>query len=247
MTTRSVLTLNVANPPRDRAERLLHWLWPREEDLWVLTEVGRGPGSGLVARTCRAAGYSVVETDRSELGVIVVSRVEPLRFDPLDPLDVLPGRLASVVVGERDPLRLLGVYGAASDPVRYSNRARRARKRDWLAVFDAAVTQWTQRPGHGVLVGDLNIVDPDHPDPLRYVLAEELATYQTLVDGYGLRDAYRERNAEDRASWVDHTGVGCRYDHAFVTADVTVLESALDDEPRAAGLTDHSALTVTVR
>ena len=26
----------------------------------------------------------------------------------------------------------------------------------WLAAFDAAVTQWTQRPGDGVLVGHRN-------------------------------------------------------------------------------------------
>lgn len=246
-TTRRLLTLNVSNPPKERAERLLHWLWARDEDIWVLTEMGRGEGSGLMIRVCRAAGYGVVATDRADLGVLVVSRTEPLRLDPLTPPSLLPGRAASLTLGDTDPLRLLAVYGAASDPVRYSSKDQRARKREWLAAFDGLVEEWAARRGPGALLGDLNIVDPDHADPLPYVLAEELATYEALTVRHGLRDAYRERQSEDAPSWLDHTGVGCRYDHAFVTEDVEVLAADLDDSPRASGLSDHSALTVTVR
>lgn len=244
---RRLLTLNVSNPPKERAERLLHWLWGRDEDVWVLTEVGRGEGSSLMVRVCRAAGYAAVETDRSDLGVVVVSRTEPLRHDAIAPSPVLPGRVGSFVVGEDDPLRLLAVYGAASDPVRYSSRARRARKREWLAAFDGLVEEWVARPGPGALVGDLNVVDPEHEDELRYVLVEEVETYRALGTRHGLRDAYRQVHATDSPSWVDHSGAGCRYDHAFVTRGVDVEAADLDDGPRVDGLTDHSALTVTVR
>lgn len=244
---RCLLTLNVANPPKDRAERLLHWLWTRDEDVWVLTEAGRGEGSALMLRVCRAAGYAVVATDRVDLGLLVVSRTEPLRLEPVTPPPLLPGRVAALVLGEADPLRLLAVYGAASDPVRYSSKDQRARKREWLAAFDGLVEEWAARRGPGALLGDLNIVDPDHADPLPYVLPEEVATYEALSSRHGLRDAYRERHTEDAPSWVDHTGAGCRYDHAFVSEDVEVLAADLDDAPRASGLSDHSALTLTVR
>ena len=73
----SLLTLNVSNPPRARAEALLHWLWPRGRT-WVLTEVGTGSGSSLLQSVCRAAGYDVHVTDRSELGVLTVARVGAL-------------------------------------------------------------------------------------------------------------------------------------------------------------------------
>lgn len=243
-----MLTLNVSNPPTERAERILHWLWPREEDVWVLTEVGRGQGSRLLERVCRAAGHAVIATDRSERGVLVVARQEPLRADPVEPMPVLPGRIASVVVGEADPLRLLGVYGAASDPVRYSSAEQRQRKRDWLTAFDDVVVEWRERPGPALLVGDLNIVDPDDDPSLRYVLPEEREAYGRLVDEHGLVDAYRQVHPDASApSWFDHTGVGCRYDHAFVTDGVEVLDCDLDDGPRDAGLSDHSALVAGLR
>lgn len=44
MTDLSILTLNVSAPPPDRARDLLEYLWHREEDILVLTEVAAGPG-----------------------------------------------------------------------------------------------------------------------------------------------------------------------------------------------------------
>ncbi len=240
----SLLTLNIANPPKARAEALLHWLWPRPEDVFVLTEVGAGEGSRLIQAVCRRAGHAVSATDPSELGVLVVRRDGELEQAPVEPLPLLPGRLASVRLPGLAPLRLLGVYGAASDPVRYSNRAQRARKRDWLTGFDRLVADWAGQP-RGVLLGDLNIVDPQHTDTLKYVLPQETAFYRDLTDRHGLRDAFREHHPSGEAvSWVDHGGLGCRYDHAFVTSDLDVRSCDLVHEPRLEGLTDHSALVL---
>lgn len=246
----SLLTLNVSNPPRARAEALLHWLWPRDEDVWVLTEVGTGPGSGLLQSVCRAAGFDVHVTDRSELGVLTVARAGSLRPAPLTPPIRLPGRVDSLVWqadSSEMPVRLLATYGAASDPVRYSSKAQRERKRQWLTAYADVVKEWTAHGERGILLGDLNLVDPVHEAPLKYVLAEETAAYRALSDEHGLVDAFRVHHPDDDVvSWMDHSGVGCRYDHAFVTPDLVVESCELVHEPRVDELTDHSALTVTL-
>lgn len=256
----SLLTLNVSNPPRARAEALLHWLWPREEDVWVLTEVGTGPGSGLLQSVCRAAGFDVQVTDRSELGVLTVARVGALTPAPATPPALLPGRVDSLVWqpdsdsdsrsrsgSDGSPLRLLATYGAASDPVRYSSKTQRERKRQWLTAYAEVVKEWTAQGERGIVLGDLNLVDPVHDATLKYVLPEEIAAYRSMSEEHGLVDAFRAQHPDDEAvSWMDHSGVGCRYDHAFVTPELAVEECDLVHAPRVDGLTDHSALTVTL-
>ncbi|MEO6019534.1 MAG: hypothetical protein ABIP45_04695 [Knoellia sp.] len=159
----SLLTLNVSNPPRARAEALLHWLWPRDEDVWVLTEVGTGPGSVLLQSVCRAAGFDVHGTDRSELGVLTVARTGSLLVAPLAPLSVLAGRVDSLVWRPdplEHPLRLLATYGAASDPVRYSSKAQRERKRQWLTAYNVVVREWVTQGDRGIVLGDLILSTP---------------------------------------------------------------------------------------
>ena len=262
----SVLALNVSAPPEARARELLAWLWVEgeEDDVWVLTEVSPSPGSRLIARVCRAAGFAVHVTDArlgGGLGVMVVVRDPALQgeVEDVEGLSVLPGRVLPLRVSRREggEIRLLAVYGAASDPVRYSSSVQRQRKREWIAAFDAWLGEWLagDPDAPAVLVGDLNLVDPLHDDELRYVLAEETEflaklTASTSPGGHGLVDAYRLRHPDAReVSWVDHSGVGCRYDHAFVSADLApaVVSCDLLHGAREAGLTDHSALRVRLR
>lgn len=247
----SLLTLNVSNPPPERAKALLEWLWHQPEDVLVLTELGKGPGSGLMAQVCRAAGFSVLLTDRSDLGVMVVGRSVDVRADDgAKPLGQLPGRVNPVVIEGIPQVRLLGVYGAASDPVRYSSQAQRARKREWLSEFDGWLGDWLAADdAPAVVMGDLNLVDPQHDSRLKYVLAEETDFYLDLTRKHSLTDAFRRVTPEgDAISWVDHSGEGCRYDHAFVTPTLApaVLSCELDHTPRLNNLTDHSALSLSL-
>ncbi|XVX21142.1 endonuclease/exonuclease/phosphatase family protein [Actinomycetota bacterium] len=241
-----LLALNVSSPPEERAKGLLEYLWLREEELLVLTEVGAAKGSGLIRRVCRAAGYAVHSPTLSgrELGVSVIGRgvdVEPLE---LPPLPVLPERVTALRAGG---VRVLGVYGAASDPVRYSSAAQRERKREWLAAYALWLVEVLGDGEPTVVVGDLNIVDPLSAVGLRYVQPEEREVYEGMVGPMGLVDAYQHSHPGSAGiSWVDHSGAGCRYDHAFVTPDLVTpgLAADLDHTPREAGLSDHSALAV---
>lgn len=242
-----LLTLNLANPTRSRARGLLEWLWLSDSDVWVLTETGPGDGTRLMEAVCRQAGDVLHLTDATERGVMIVVRDRALAVttEDLEPPLLLPGRVLPLRVSG---LRLLGVYGAASDPVRYASARQRQRKRLWMADFDRWLTTW--RPaGAGVLLGDLNLVDPLHTDRLPYVLAEETALLAALSERHQLVDAYRLRHPDAReVSWVDHSGAGCRYDHAFVSRDLAgaVAVCGLDHVPRTSGLTDHSALRLTL-
>lgn len=250
----SILALNVSAPPRDRATRLLEWLWGRDEEVLVLTEVAAGAGSALVGQVCRAAGYAVLGTagDGERLGTLVVGRgvaLEPAGEVPSD----LAGRVVSCRIDlDGSPLDLLGVYGRASDPVRYASREQRERKRRWLAGLQDWLPLWRAagpgEAGAALVAGDLNVVDP--LDDLPYVLAEERDFYAWATGDLGLADAYRLRHPDGaEVSWVDHSGAGCRYDHALVSRSLAeqVTSCELVHEPRLDGLSDHSALTLTLR
>ncbi len=49
MSSLSVLTLNIANPSVERAQRQLEWLATRDEDVFVLTETKASDGCRLLA------------------------------------------------------------------------------------------------------------------------------------------------------------------------------------------------------
>jgi len=188
----SLLTLNLSAPPVERAKRLLEYLFGRDEQVLVLTETGVGRGSALIAEVCRAAGWQVLASPVSgtQRGVLVVARDVPLVSDPST---VVPDAMPERVLGVRvDDVRLMAVYGAASDPVRYASSAQRQRKRAWLLSFDAAV-EASLAAGRLVVLGDLNIVDPldTTTQRLPYVLAEELLVYESLTTRLGLVDAFR--------------------------------------------------------
>jgi len=255
----SLLTLNLSRPPDARARGLLEYLWHRDEDLLVLTETGLGGGSALVESVCRSAGFSVQSSlsaptgrrrrglDPAALGVLVVARAGALvRDEGVPEVAVLPERVLTLRVGAGpDSLRLIAVYGAASDPVRYSSSVQRQRKRDWLLAFCTWLSQLPPAPT--VIVGDLNIVAPGHPDKLACVLDQERTAYDLITGPLGFVDAYAAAHARSglagEPTWVDHSGVGCRYDYLLAGPGVpSVGDFAIDHTPRLAGLTDHSAL-----
>ena len=248
-----LLTLNVSAPSRERARGLLELLWPAQDDVWVLTETSGGEGTRLIAQVSRAAGHEVLLSDRGAgggRGVMVVGRGVEVRVEELPGPQVLPGRVLPVRVGAGGrEVRVLGVYGAASDPVRYSSAAQRERKREWTRALLAWLHEWRAAAPDlpAVVLGDLNWVDPCHEDPLPHVLPEETSALAALGAEHGLVDAFRRSHPERReVSWVDHSGAGCRYDHAFVTPDLSPLTCDLDQEPRRSRLTDHAALRLVL-
>jgi len=238
------LTLNIANPSVERAQRQLAWLAQRPEDVFVLTETKASDGCRTMAEAFTEAGYAVVypEPAAGELGVMVVSklRVAP---DPLnETLTYLPSRAAGVIVSTTvGELRILGAYA----PSRDATPEKTERKKRWLAEFTAALTGAGHR--QCLLLGDLNVLEPDHDPRYSFFAPFEYNFYRGLTDTCGLVDVFRHLHPRrTEHSWVGRTGDGYRYDHALCAKDLTPLVRSCEyiHEPRLTRLSDHSALTV---
>ena len=248
-----LLTLNIGNPSPERAQRQLGWLATREEDVLVLTETRASRGCQLLADRFTAAGYTVIfpQPEPGGYGTMIISRVASQPGTWASRLDYLPARLACLAlpIGNGAKVEVVGLYV----PSRDATEAKIVRKCRFLEgcldAFAASAAQADPAAGAPVLLGDLNILEPDHQPHYPFFRPFEYAFYRRLAD-LGLVDAFRHLHpVEVEHSWVGRTGDGYRYDHAFVSKG---LLDALDGctylhQPRHLRLSDHSALTLRLR
>jgi exodeoxyribonuclease-3 len=241
----SLITLNIANPSVERAEKQLEWLAGRPEDVLVLTETKASDGCRHLADAFRAAGYAVTypEPGPGEYGVMIVSKLAT-QPDPITrELTYLPTRATGVTITtDRGQVRVLGAYV----PSRDASPEKVERKRRWLAEFSAALG--TAAPDVSTLfLGDFNVLEPTHEPRYAFFQQFEYDFYRDLADQHGLVDAFRHVHPEQvDHSWVGRTGDGYRYDHAHCTKDLAaeLVDCEYVHEPRLSRLSDHSALTV---
>lgn len=239
----SLLTFNIGNPSTGRAERQLAWLAGRDEHILVLTETKASAGCRLLADAFTAAGYIVVspEPQPGEYGAMVVSKVEahPDQFG--DKLDYLPARAAAATVPtSAGCVRVIGMYV----PSRDAGYEKTERKRKWLAACRNALAA-TRDHCHTILLGDLNILEPDHHPRYSFFAPFEYDFYTGLRRDHGLVDVFRHLHPGTvEHSWVGRTGDGYRYDHVFCSASLRdhIAWCGYLHQPRQEGLSDHSAL-----
>ena len=242
----SLLTFNIGNPSRERAQRQLAWLASRDEQVLVLTETKDSAGCNLLADAFAGAGYTVCfpQPDPGEYGTMIVTQVTagPNPFN--DKIGCLPARAAAVALDAPDgPLRVIGLYV----PSRDASPEKTERKRRWLSSCDTALANSAGQPT--ILLGDLNILEPGHTPRYPFFAPFEYDFYCALGDTHGLTDAFRHLHPEAAEySWVGRTGDGYRYDHAFCSRELAglVVSCQYLHQPRADKLSDHSALTLHV-
>ncbi|MEU9208575.1 endonuclease/exonuclease/phosphatase family protein [Streptomyces sp. NPDC048415] len=238
-----VLTFNLNNPSRQRAERQLSWLAARPEHVMVLTETAPSDGCEFLVARFEAAGFRVVfpRPERGERGVMIVSRL-PIE-EPLTRFGYLPHRYVSVTVEtETGPLDIIGLYV----PSRNATEAKTERKRRFLQEAGRALKLGT--PGARLIIGDFNILEPKHQPQYPFFKPFEYAFYEGLEEA-GYSDAFRHLfPTAAEYSWVGRTGDGYRYDHAHVSAGLAdAIRGCLylhEPRTRTDRLTDHSALAV---
>ncbi|MCS0634724.1 endonuclease/exonuclease/phosphatase [Streptomyces sp. LP05-1] len=242
--TLGVLTFNLNNPSRGQAERQLAYLAARPEQILVLTETADSAGCALLERRFTDAGYSVAfpgPEPRGERGVMIVSRLAT-RPSPSG-VNYLPHRAVAVTADTTTgPLEVFGIYV----PSRDATPAKITRKQTFLTDLAAALHGGDDRAR--LLIGDFNLLEPDHSPRYRFFQPWEYAFY-TGLGAQGYVDAFRTAHPQARAySWVGKTGDGYRYDHAHLSGRLTdrLLGAAYAHEPRTMPerLTDHSALSV---
>ncbi|MFJ8077185.1 endonuclease/exonuclease/phosphatase family protein [Streptomyces sp. NPDC096176] len=241
------MTFNLNNPSRQRAERQLRYLVERSESVLVLTETARSAGCEFLAGEFQAAGYDVTYPRTAfksrERGVMIVSR---LATKPLElPVDYLPHRVAAVTLQcDSGPLDIVGVYVPSWD----ATEARVTRKRTFLEGLAAALP--TGEAGQRLVIGDFNILEPNHVPRYRTFQTWEYEFYNGL-GAAGYADAFRTVAPDAlEYSWVGRTGDGYRYDHAHVSRPLADRVDACRymHGPRTSDdrLTDHSALMVSL-
>jgi exodeoxyribonuclease III len=241
-----LLTLNIGSPSVERAHRQLAWLATLPEDVLVLTETRASDGCRHLADAFRTAGYVVLHPKPApnEYGVMVVSRVEARPVETM--VSFLPNRVTGVMLTTGLGLvRVLGAYV----PTRDATASRTERKRRWLSEFSAALGAGglSDAGTHTVLLGDLNVIEPDHEPAYSTFRWFEYDFYRGLTDRHGLIDAYRHQHpARVEHSWIGRTGDGYRYDHVHCSKELAaeLVDCEYVHEPRTCRLTDHSALSV---
>lgn len=244
MSELSLLTLNIANPSAERAERQLSWLAERSEDVLVLTETKDSAGCRLLADAFTSAGFHVhyPKPEGGDYGVMILSRITAQDNDFGNRVGYLPSRVAATTLATpQGSIQVIGAYV----PSRDAGAEKTERKRKWLHACRSALAS---RPGHpAVFLGDLNILEPDHQPHYPFFAPFEYDFYRQLADDCGLVDAFRTLHPDKTEhSWVGRTGDGYRYDHAHCTPDLAEKLLACDylHQPRLDRLSDHSALTV---
>lgn len=237
-----LLTLNIGSPSVKRAERQLDWLAGRDEDVFVLTETRGTAGTQLIAERLTRAGWKVLcpALPDGERGVLVACRVRAQAASEAV-VSYLPGRVGAVTITGAG-VNVVGVYV----PSRDESEAKVARKARFVTELSAGLQERAGCPT--VLLGDLNVLEPDHRPRYPFFRDWEYALYTELV-GRGWIDAYRlHRDSPIEHSWVGPDDDGFRFDHVFVTKPLehAVRSCAMLHETRHEGLTDHSALTLTL-
>ena len=238
-----LLTLNIGSPSAKRAERQLAWLAAREEDIFVLTEMCPTTGSEIIASRLANAGWQVHHSvpPEGERGVLIAARV-PTSQARWNGVPYLASRAEGLTIPNVE-LDIFGVYV----PSRDETPTKVARKERFATELRGALhARGTRR---AVLLGDLNVLEPDH-HPRYHVFRDwEYELYTTLAAS-GWVDAYRlMRRGPIEHSWVGPDERGFRFDHVFVTGDLrdTVRSCTMVHETREQRLTDHSAMTLSLR
>lgn len=244
MTELRLLTLNIANPSTERAQRQLEWLAARDEDVFVLTETKASDGCRLLADAFNAAGYAVIDSQPppGEYGTLIASRVTAHPDGWNQRLGYLPARAATATIPTAaGDLQLIGLYV----PSRDASVEKTDRKCRWLESCAAALATTGDNPT--LLLGDLNILEPDHQPHYKTFVPFEYDFYRTLTNKHGLVDAFRHLHPNAREySWVGRTGDGYRYDHAFCSTHLAPILTRCEyiHEPRTTQLSDHSGLVM---
>lgn len=244
-----LLTWNVQHAAPTRARRQAAWLAGCDDaDVLVLTEVRDAPGGQALIQALGEYGYQVIVPDSSggEYLVVVAARVGGLEALPVR-LGHLPARFvaARVTLGAHT-VGVVGLYVPSRGPQERRNEDKRAFQQAVSAQLPRLATDLGRGPI--VVAGDLNVVEPEH-QPHYAVFGEWEYRFYTDFAAHHVVDAFRALHpAAVEHSWFGRGGNGYRFDHAFVTGQHRGLlrASRYLHQPRLEGLSDHSALSVTL-
>lgn len=251
-----LLTCNVQRASVSRARRQVAWFARSGADVLVLTEVSAEESGDVLARLLADEGFGVLlpkPSSNDRYRVLVACRdATALVGVDLGVRSMQHRCVAARVVLEAGEIGVTGLYVPSRGPKERRNQDKRAFQ-DRVAGVLPDIQQALDVRGPVVIAGDLNVVEPDH-DPRYAVFGGWEYDFYRAFGRAGFEDAFRLKEPSRMDySWfgrpsAEGTRNGYRFDHAFVSGAhrAAVAECRYDHSVRTAGLTDHSALAVTL-
>lgn len=237
---RSLFALNVQSPPVPRAQMLARWLQEQNWDILALSELSSGKGSELLIEELQLAGYRALTqrpTPRDYAAALLWRNceVEAISHKP----EELGPRVQAMALSCA-PHQLL-VVTAYVPSLNLNNAARRPA---FLSRLKAWLDSVRQAEFPAVVMGDLNVLEPDHVPRVPMFELEKPFAYRLLTEA-GLADAFRYASPLScEHSWYDRNACGQRLDHALVSSALldSVIACGYVHETRELKLSDHSGL-----
>lgn len=250
-----VLTCNVQRASVSRVRRQAAWFMGSDADVLVLTEVSSGDSGDVLAQLLADGGFGVrlpAPSVSDRYRVLVACRgVEPTCVD-VGVSSMGHRCVAARATFSAGEIGVTALYVPSRGPKARRNQYKRAFQ-DLIAAALPHIKPAMGIPGPIVIAGDLNVLEPGH-DPHYAVFGEWEYDFYRAFGQAGFDDAFRikEPSAMDY-SWFgrmsdDGTRNGYRFDHVFVSRAhrAAAVACRYDHSVRTAGLTDHSALTLTL-
>ncbi|TCO43798.1 endonuclease/exonuclease/phosphatase family protein [Actinocrispum wychmicini] len=250
-----IVTCNVQRASISRARRQAAWLVGVGAEVLVLTEVSADESGDVLARLLVDAGFGVLlpkPASHDRYRVLLASRdAEPTCVDV--GADSMGHRCVAARVSlPAGVVGVAGLYVPSRGPRERRNQDKRAFQ-DRVAAILPDVEKALDVAGPVVVAGDLNVVEPAH-DPRYAVFGMWEYDFYRAFGRAGFEDAFRIMEpVKMDYSWFGRPSAegqrnGYRFDHAFVSGAhrAAVIECRYDHSVRTAGLTDHSALTLTL-
>lgn len=237
-----VCALNVNSPSAARGQRIVDWLLATRSNVLVLTEMRPSDGGRHILTCLQAEGFTTTcapgWTSASYLTAIATrhvdtTRVTPAGFDP---------RIVAVDIATHSAqTRLVGLYGPTNGMTDESSTRRREFQSRFLDYLGDITTDAL------CVIGDLNVIEPDHDPHIPAFRDHDYAFYTGLLDA-GLRDAFRDQHPTGREhSWFSPRLGSQRLDHCLVSTGAGDIRTcALDHSTRSNDLSDHAALHTTL-
>lgn len=251
-----VLTANVQHASPARTHRQAVWLATQDEhDVLVLTEVSAGESGDVMARLLGDFDYQVhlPAPGTDSYRVLVAVRGGSLKAVQDVGVEVMSHRCVAVrATLPQGEIGVVGLYVPSRGPKEQRNVA----KRSFQNAVAAALPDLRDRlgvDGPVTVVGDLNVVEPDH-DPHYAVFGTWEYDFYRAFATAGYDDAFRLITPHGMDySWYGRAGAdgsrnGYRFDHMFITTDHAHRVRACHylHAIREQGLSDHSAMALNI-
>jgi exodeoxyribonuclease III len=244
----NILNWNIRNPSRGRAEAQCEWILATGASVVVLTEAKYSEGCRFMRDWLRSYGFQVElpNPGKDDYCVMIGARGMPCEAVALGAA-FLPHRMQCLCLNTAfGRIRVIGTYVPSRGPIERRNED----KRLFQDGVSQIVPEFVLRADDGELVicGDMNVIERTHV-PHYSVFGEwEYAFYESFLNA-GLLDAFREKHdTVHEHSWFGRAGDGYRFDHFFISRRLSRFVSACsyDHGPRLRGLSDHSAMVLTL-